>query len=278
MLRGAHTISSYLEGTGTNLRLPLTPPFNEEFEANYDTLTLPASRTEQGLTPISTSADPFAGATIRLWDPNVKPAFSQQYNLTVQTEFSPSTTGQVGYVGQKGTHLMVPMRYGQRKLISPGVTAPSPYLSGNPALKSISRISGTESNGKMEYNSLQAVLQRRFSGGLQAQVAYAYSKCMTNNIGYYGGWGQAASASAYWQNLYDSKAEWGPRFFDVTHMLTSYAVYDVPIGRHRAYGKGMNPVLNGIIGDWNLSGILQLHGGYPLTIGAGDASGTVASR
>ena len=27
VLRGAYTISSYLEGTGTNLRLPLNPPF-----------------------------------------------------------------------------------------------------------------------------------------------------------------------------------------------------------------------------------------------------------
>ena len=36
MIRGAYTISSsYLEGTGTNLRLPLNPPLNEEFDTRY---------------------------------------------------------------------------------------------------------------------------------------------------------------------------------------------------------------------------------------------------
>ena len=28
VFRGAYTISSFMEGTGTNLRLPLNPPFN----------------------------------------------------------------------------------------------------------------------------------------------------------------------------------------------------------------------------------------------------------
>ena len=37
VLRGAYTISSFMEGTGTNLRLPLNPPFNSEFQALYNT-------------------------------------------------------------------------------------------------------------------------------------------------------------------------------------------------------------------------------------------------
>jgi hypothetical protein len=235
---------------------------------------LPASRIEQGLTVLSNPTDPFAGANIRLWDPNVRPALSEQWNFTIQQRLGDVTTLQAGYVGQKGTHLMVPMPYFQRRLLADGTTAPSPYLSGNPALAGITQISGTESNGTMRYDGLQAVLQRRLSSGLQAQVSYTYSKCMTNNIGYYGAGGQSAPASAYWQNLYDSKAEWGPCFFDVTHNLTSYAVWDVPFGRSRAFGRNLNPVLNAVLGNWNVSGILSLRGGFPLTISGGDASGT----
>ncbi|HWR53260.1 MAG TPA: TonB-dependent receptor, partial [Bryobacteraceae bacterium] len=274
VIRGAFTTSTYLEGTGTNLRLPLNPPFNQEFETRYDTLTLPASRISQGLTVLSSATDPFAGANIRLWDPYIKPALSQQWNFTVQQRLGDVTTVQAGYVGQKGTHLMVPMPYFQRQLLADGTTAPSPYLSGNPALTGITQISGTESNGTMRYDGLQAVFQRRLSSGLQAQVSYAYSKCMTNNIGYYGSGGQSAPASAYWQNLYNSKAEWGPCFFDVTHNLTSYAVWDIPFGRGRAFGRDLHPVLNAVAGNWNVSGILSLRGGFPLTISGGDASGT----
>ena len=45
--------------------------------------------------------------------------------------------------------------------------------------------------GTQEYNALQAVFQKRLSNGLQGQVAYTYSKCMTDNGGYYGSWGGA---------------------------------------------------------------------------------------
>ncbi len=43
VLRGAYTISSYLEGTGTNLRTPLNPPFNSEFQTYYNTPSIRAA-------------------------------------------------------------------------------------------------------------------------------------------------------------------------------------------------------------------------------------------
>ncbi len=281
VVRGAYTISSYLEGTGTNLRLPLNPPFTTEFDRNYFSLPLPTSRTEDGLTVLSSAADPFSGAIIRLWDPNVRPAIVQQWNLSLQRQFTNEMTLQLGYVGQRGAHLMVPMPYFQRQLLggfnpdgSPR-TAPSPYLSGNPALKNIGQISGTESNGTQSYNALQATLQKRFSSGLQYQVAYTYSKAMANSSGYYGSWGgQTIPTSPYWQNLYDGKSEWGPAFFDVTHALSAYVVYELPVGKSKKYGSNMKSVVDALAGGWQVSGIVQLHGGYPLTISGGDASGT----
>ncbi|HYZ87634.1 MAG TPA: carboxypeptidase-like regulatory domain-containing protein [Bryobacteraceae bacterium] len=274
VLRGAYTISTYLEGTGTNLRLPLNPPFNQEFENRYDTLTLPLSTLTQGLTVLGTPADPFAGANIRLWDPNVHTAISKQWNFTVQHQFPWDTTVQAGYVGQFGTHLMVPMPYFQRQLLPGGGTAPSPFLSGNPALANITQISGTASNGAMRYDALQAVALKRWSNGLQYQIAYTYSKCMTNSIGYYGASGQAAPASAYWQNLFDKRAQWGPCFFDVNHSLVTYGLIELPFGRGKKFGRNASPAVNALIGNWNLNGIFSWHTGFPLTISGGDASGT----
>ena len=179
---------------------------------------------------MSSPDDPFAGANIRLWDPNIRPAAVNQWNFSLQQQFGNSATLQVGYVGQKGTHLAVPMPYAQLRLNSDGSTSPSPYLSGNPALKNIAQISGTEANGNQRYDALQATLQKRYSDGLQYQVAYTYSKCLTDSSGYYGSWGgQTTPTSPYWQNLYDRKAEWGPCYYDVTHVLSTYAVYDIPL-------------------------------------------------
>jgi hypothetical protein len=50
VFRGAYTISSYLEGTGTNLRLPLNPPFAGVLTSIYDNLTYPSSTLDQGFT------------------------------------------------------------------------------------------------------------------------------------------------------------------------------------------------------------------------------------
>ena len=279
VVRGAYTVSSYLEGTGTNLRLPLNPPNNTEFNTVYDSLSYPASTLDQGLTVLQSPTDPFANAVIRLWDPNIKPAIVQQWNFSVEHQFGNSTTLTTGYIGQHGTHLMVPMPYFQRQLLgldSSGMpmTAPSPYLSGNPALANISQISGTESNGNQEYNALQATLRKRYSQGLQYQLAYTYSKCMTDSLGYYGVGGQVSTNSAYWQDLYNSKAEWGPCFFDVKHTLTSYAVYELPVGKGKAIGSDWSPALRSVAGNWSVSGILTLRGGFPSTITGPDSTGT----
>jgi len=279
VFRGAFTTSDYLEGTGTNLRLPLNPPFGVEDYTDYDSLNSPAPPTlvSDGLT-LSPPTDPFAGATLRVWQPNLRPAVAEEWNVAVQQLISNSMTFQLSYVGQKGTHLMVPTWMLQGDLQSNGTVTPSPFLAGNPALvadNGSGGVKGTFSDGTMSYNALQAVLQKHLSNGLEYQVSYTYSKCLTNSSGYYGSWGgQTTPASPYWQNLYDPRAEWGPCYYDVTHDLTAYAVYDLPVGHDRKYGKGLNSIVNAAIGNWTVSPIWTWHGGFPITVADDDFSGT----
>jgi len=292
VLRGAFTISDYLEGTGTNLRLPINPPFSpSELDVPYTGVPLPATTASEGIVGSAAGqscAAPeyacYAGGLLRIWDPHVQPALDDQWNLAIQQQFWGDTTFQIGYVGQRGTHLMVPFSYNQRELETPTATcpapctAPSPFFVNNPTLLSVISpyVSGTQSNGNMMYNALQAVLQKQMSKGLQYQVAYTYSKCMTNNSGYYGSWGaQATTASPYWQNIYDPKAEWAPCYYDATHVLSAYALYDLPIGRGKAVGNDMNKVANAIVGGWTVTGIWSWHTGFPMTpYGSSDQSGT----
>jgi hypothetical protein len=290
VFRGAFTISSYLEGTGTNLRLPLNAPFDggspgsPEFQTQYLLQPLPGTTAEQGIiAPPNTGLSCpnfscFAGVIFRLWDPNVQPAVSDQANLTVQHQFGDKTTLQVGYVWQRGVHLMVPFSYGQlvaepsSACSTPPCTAPSPFFAQNPTLGTTigdSSVSGTQSNGTMMYNALQAVLQKNMGHGLQYQVSYTFSKCMSNNTGYYGTWSTArasSTASPYWQNIYDPKAEWAPCYYDATHTLTSYAIYDLPVGKGKQFAHDANAVVNNIVGGWTVSPILSLHTGFPMSL------------
>jgi hypothetical protein len=297
VIRGAFTISSYLEGTGTNLRLTLNPPFTPA-EINSTTASgalLPPTNSTDGIVGSGTSASCAAAdgyacynkTLLRVWDSKVQPAIADQWNVTVQHQFSNSTTLQVGYVGQRGTHLMVPFDYAQRVLLPGGATAPSPYFSANPALYSVlgggtptsdtqgALVSGTKSNGTMRYNAMQAVFQKQLSHGLQYQVAYTLSRCMSDSTGYYGAWNNALSASAYWQNVYDQKAEYAPCYYDATHVVSAYAIYELPFGRGKMLGKNANAVLNGVIGGWAVSPIVQFRTGWPMPPqGAVDQSGT----
>ena len=282
VFRGAFTISDYLEGTGTNLRLPINAPFNGgataggEFQTVYQNQALPSTTASDGLIapPPTGLACPnlscFTGQIFRLWDQNVQPAIDDQWNLTVQHQFHGETTLQVGYVGQTAYHLMVPFSYGQLEVAPAGscakapCTDPSPFFANNPTLGTLignTNVSGTQSNGRMTYNALQAVLKKNMGHGLEYQVSYTYAKCMSNNTGYYGTWSNAkasTTASPYWQNVYDPQAEWAPCYYDETHNLTAYAVYDLPVGRGRTYGNNMNRAVDAVVGGWQVSPILTL--------------------
>jgi hypothetical protein len=213
-----------------------------------------------------------------VWDKKVQPAMDQQWNLTMQTEAGRNLTFQVGYVGSHDTHLMVPTPYLQGTLNN-GVVGPSLYFRDNPALiNDISQVSGTASTGFTTYNALQTVLQKRVSNGLEGQVAYTWSHCLTNNSGYYGTWGsatQGSPASPYYQNLYNPHGDYASCYSDASNVVAAYATYDLPVGHGRAFGNNMNPVVNAVVGGWTASTIVSLHTGFPLAISTGtDTSGT----
>ena len=285
VFRGAFTISSYLEGTGTNLRLPINPPFSPaEFQTLYTNVALPGSLASDGIIAPATAPGTscpnyscFAGALLRIWDPNVQPAISDQWNLTAQRQFGSTTTLQVGYVGQRGVHLMVPFDYAQPVSLPSTAcakapcTGPSAFFTNNQTLAGIAsdQASGTQSNGTMWYNALQAVLQKTMGGGLQYQVAYTFSKCMTNNSGYYGTWStfkQSNTASPYWQNIYNPKSEWSPCYYDSTHVLSAYAIYELPFGKGKKFGTNMNKAADAVVGGWTVSPILSYHSGFPMAL------------
>ena len=266
VLRGAYSISSYLEGTGTNLRLARNPPFTPtEVTAVYNS---PTDQTQQGPGG-AVAGDPFKGAVFFVWDKTVQPAIDQQWNLTTQTEITPTTTFQVGYVGQHGTHLMVPMPYLQGTLNN-GVVGPSLFFQGNPTLvNDLSNVSGTASVGFMTYSALQTLITKRIANGLEGQLAYTWSHCLTNNSGYYGAGGnanQTSSASPYYQNLYNPHGDYASCYYDSKNILAGYATYDLPVGKGKALGNNMNPALNAVVGNWQVSTIISIHSGFPVAI------------
>jgi len=307
VIRAGYAISAYLEGGGENQALTQNPPFFGATE-NANTGDIANAWTGAASIPPCVAIDftCYAGHTIRITDPNFRPASSQQWNLTIQQQLNNTTTFQIGYVGQHGTHLLQLAQLAQLmglnaagQIAKPGQlivnTVPGPFLGGgasgslysadNSALGGANALArAAVSNSSQSYNSLQAVLQKRMGNGLEAQVAYTYSKCLSNSPGYFGGggWGSQNTQTYYgqpgFQNIYDPRSDWGPCFYDQTHILSSYVTYQLPIGRGKQFGRDLNPVVNAVVGNWEIGGIIAVHSGNALTMnqiaGWGDNSST----
>jgi len=278
VFRGAYSLSSFSEGMGVNNRLAQNTPFVPgEAVSQYtsDGTNLPATTLSQGL-PLSpapgayTGITEFAGLQIRMWDPKFQPAIIQQWNGAFQYQLSNTMTFSAGYVGQHGTHLTDFMWANERFLNPDGTTSPGYFIAGNPTLKNeVGAIRGTFSNGASEYDSMQVVLSKRASHGLQGQLSYTLSNCKTDSAGFYGaGWGgsMTAESSASPQNVYDVAGDWGNCYFDAKHMVTGFVNYALPFGRGMQFGQNINPYVNGVVGNWEVSGILNYHTGFAMVL------------
>jgi hypothetical protein len=297
VIRGGYAVSAFQEGGGANEQLSINPPFGifgqSSLGLNGGFPAVP------GCPAIDFAC--YAGKRTRITDQNLRPAQNQQWNFTLQQQFGNTTTFQLGYVGQHGTHLANFVEVQQRigldasgQIAKPGVPIVSqvagPYLGGGFTPCDNANLSkcGTPgslyqaaqggaleganlSNANQSYNALQAVLQKRMSNGLQAQVAYTWSKCLTNSAGYFGtGFGSTNATSSGGQpgqqNIYDPRSDWGPCYFDQRQILSSYVTYQLPVGRGKQFGHDLNPVVNQIVGNWEIGGIVTLHSGNQLTL------------
>ncbi len=265
VLRGAYGISQYMEGTGSNLRLPLNPPFFFESDVRYDQTTGAGTITSgfQGLV----ARDQVSGQP-RAWDPNLRPQFTQQWNAFAEYRLTSGMSAQVGYVGHHATKLVTPIEGNQPLPGTGDPTTWAPLDRRRPlfsALPLVTNISTTASRGISNYNALQASIRQRDWKGLEFMASYTFGKILTNNLGYYGSAGVAAEG-AYWVNAYDPDANYGRAFHDVRHNFVFAANYELPWGKGKHWGSDWSGAKDALLGGWRVSAILQARTGFPITV------------
>jgi len=206
--------------------------------------------------PFPTPAFPTGAAggalALRLVDYNIKQPYGWTYNVNLQRELVADWGFMVGYAGSRGYHLVssiegnpvVPTIQPDGSMFFP---AGAPRR--NPAWSSIDY---RTSNGRSEYNSLQASLTKRYSNGYQAQLSYTYGKAMDNNDSQLGN--DSQTSSTYPPNPYDPDADWAASIFDVRHVLAANATWELPAWRN-------NMVMSG----WQINGVVSLRTGYPFS-------------
>lgn len=256
VVRGGYGATSDQEG---NIALIGVPPFQLAFNK-----TAPSPTNTNGGTPYTVQTGfqsvslASTGGGFSALDPDVKPQYIQQYNLTTGYELNHITSLSLGYVGETGAHLRNYRNANQ--LLYAG--APAPYASLVPAGTALFE---TMSGAMMNYNALQVTVRQRPLNGFNYTVNYTYAKAMTNSSGFYGTPSVSGQNGAA-QDGYNPGADYGPAGQDIRHNLSVIASYQLPFGRGQRFGANMNRVLDEAVGGWHLSGSLIAYSGFPITI------------
>jgi hypothetical protein len=116
------------------------------------------------------------------------------------------------------------------------------------------------------YNAMELELRRRFSGGLQFQADYTWSKAM----------GDATDAQGNNQSdlvsrltLRNKQGDYRRSPQDQTQRFIANGIYDLPFGHGRRWMHDANPVLERIIGGFSMGAIVTWATGTPFYVSSG---------
>ena len=101
-------------------------------------------------------------------------------------------------------------------------------------------------------------------------ASYTYSKFL-DDVGGPEEWGSVSSGGGSIRNYYDLAAEKSVDSTDIPQSLVLNYVYELPLGRGRKFGPGMNAAEDAVLGGWQVSGITHIQAGFPLSISNGGA-------
>ncbi|MCC6265141.1 MAG: TonB-dependent receptor [Bryobacterales bacterium] len=298
VLRGGYGI--FYDQLGTS-RLPF-------IQTGFSRTTSLVSSSDNGQTYIASIANPFPsgfqhadgataglatnlGQSVTFYNPGLVNPYMQRWQLSVQRELFPNTMLEVAYVGNRGTKIRasrqanpIPREYlstspvrDQPTIDYLSAATPNPFypllpgtgLSGiNTTRAQLLRpypqftgISFDDQQGYSWYHSIQTRLEKRFSQGYTVNVSWTWSKFM--------------EATGF-LNETDPQPEKVISDQDRTHRVVITGVYELPFGRGRQWGSGWHPVLNGVLGGWQLSNVYQYQSGPALGFGNAIFTGNLA--
>ncbi len=248
---------------------------DQPFEvAQTNSATLAAAATFQN--PWTPSAPPLASdyptfvprtptsqLTLNLPGPKFTPPTVQQYSLNAQYSLTGSTMLQVGYVGTDSTHLEGTQNVNQALLtVNPysasaaaftGPTTAAANINSRRPYLGFGNISLAQEIFISNYNALQLLVQKRMSHGLQFQIAYTYSKTLTDDTGngtFPGTGGVSGDANHIIQG-------YGPASFETPNRVVGNFVWQIPVAAHGVTGA--------LLKGWILSGVVTVQSGTPLS-------------
>jgi hypothetical protein len=180
--------------------------------------------------------------------PNLRNGYVYEWSLSIDHEIAPNTVLSVSYAGSDGHKLP------RRGLQNQGIpNLPGERRGYHPQPGSNQFIRATDVNSN--YNALIVRLERRFSHGMSFVGGYTFGRSIDTASGL-NGTNQA-------QDNYNLRAERGLSDFDIRQRFVLSGNWELPFGPGRQWMRGGAAAR--LFGHWDLSNILTLQSGQPLT-------------
>jgi hypothetical protein len=227
----------------------------------------------------------FVGQAINFYNKNPLFPAMQRWQFGIQQELFGGIVMEALYMGNRGSHIEIsqnlnvtPQQYlstsptrDQSTINYLSQNVPNPFSGLLPA-GAISSLNGTQIarerllrpfpqfdtvtaarfDGYSWYHSFQFSVEKRFSRGFTFNLFYTWSKFM-----------QATELL----NQDDKRPTEVISDLDRPHRVAISGIYELPFGRGRQLFNNAHPVVNGIIGGWQVSAIYNYQTGAPINFG-----------
>jgi hypothetical protein len=245
------------------------PGLTTTFASPFVNMPLPSSFPTAATIPSPISGiAPFVGVPIAgvFVDPKLDTPYVQQYNIGLQWQIKGNYVLDVGYVGNKGSHLFQVVTLNQ-PIYNPTTNAfttrfPTSIISGNKnATGGVQQVQTTSTSS---YDSLQISLSKRFSNGLQFLAAFTKGE----SIDHYSG-----APINELANVPGDQVNWrlnrGPSDFNRENRFVLSGVY--AFKKHN-YSSAF---LRGLLNDWQVASIIVVQSGLPFSIVADNGTSII---
>lgn len=230
-------VPEFIPGVNIFPVIPL-PPIDENFASNLPSGITPFTLQEEGRTP-----------------------YVQQWNLSLQRTLGRSSMLELSYLGNSGHRQQ--NRYDNNQcqvtadLFCDRATRPYPRYRA---------ILQSDFNANSSYNALVARFHHRMSRGVDLRVEYTFGKAL------YDGWELGGATNNQIAN--NRALDKGPTSFNVKNRIVTSLLWELPVGRDRAFGSGMSRAADYVVGGWNVSTIATFSNGLPIFITVPNRTGS----
>jgi hypothetical protein len=183
----------------------------------------------------------------------------QSWFISFQREIIRNMLLDVAYVGNRADDMLLFANYNQA---SPNDSAGTIALQDRRPISSFADITYAFNGGKSRYKALQTKFEWRMSGELTLLSSLTLSRTEDNGAQSLENSNGNNPSPQDFRNL---AADFGRSNYDQPYNNTTSFVWSLPFGRGRHWASNASPLLEALVGGWQVSGINSIFAGEPVT-------------